>query len=103
MSSKARTHQRVAIALAIGLSLLTSACASPPPPPAHAVEAGALPLEAHPRLDEIDCTANNCVHWYRLDIASKGSLRLSVETFEPAAQEQTSSLRCPDRREARRR
>lgn len=85
---------RVAHAMgwALAAALLTTACASPPPPPAHTVSSAALALESQPRLDEIDCSARNCIHWYTIDVPRSGSLRLSLETFEPAAAESSGGL-----------
>ncbi len=76
------------------LALVAFGCATKlPPPPAYAVASGALVLTSEPQIDEIDCTAQNCIHWYRLDIPRKGSLRVSVEAFElPEKEESGFSL-----------
>jgi hypothetical protein len=57
------------------------ACASAPPPP-HAMPAGAIALSSEPRMDEFNCPADNCVHWYKIDVPKKGKLRVFVESFE---------------------
>lgn len=74
-----------------GIATLVS-CASNPPPPPHSEPGGALPLGSEPRLDEFNCPAGNCVHWYRIVVPRKGKLRLFVESFEHAKKEEKRSF-----------
>ena len=85
----------VQVTLLTALALLLS-CASPPPP-THSMPAGAIPLGFDPHVDEFNCSAGNCVHWYQVAVPRRGKLRLFVKSFELAKKEKTGFFNFFDR------
>ena len=56
--------------------LLVTACAAPPPP--NSVESGAYNLSIRAVEGRLNCPGRDCVHWYRTDVAQKGTLTLDL-------------------------
>jgi hypothetical protein len=78
----------------MALLMAMVSCAKPPlpPPPAHSVSSGALLLGSEALVDELDCPAGNCVHWYRVEVPRKGKITLYVEAFELVGKKETEGV-----------
>jgi hypothetical protein len=63
--------------------LLLTACAKPPPP--NSVEGGAYKLGARTLQSQLNCPRKDCVHWYRTDVAQKGTLNLDLRDLSSDA------------------